>query len=281
MVYANPADDAARQVLADVLLELGDQRGEFITRQLAETKSEEKAARIASLLRAHRATWLGDLDHVLKNVVFERGFVSSASLEQNAKATPAVWERACTDDKLATIEHLFKGDGNEKHYSKFVFSPVMRNLKTVELLSSKMIAHVLEATTPWSFEHVILAKEPNPKQSINLAVTTVLPAWSKLTVSTRVEDIEQLAIALEPIVKRGLTEIRLENPGDRLLPAWFALVDRFAPTVLSDAWVRVYRAGPELVVEHNRTQFTTMHPDVVTLHVHHAVPNHDRLILLD
>jgi uncharacterized protein (TIGR02996 family) len=281
MVYANPGDDGARQVLADVLLELGDPRGELIALQLSPVKTEATASRIAALLRAHRPAWLGDLDTVLKNVDFERGFLASASLENNAKARPVVWERAAHDERLATVEHLYKGTGNAKHYSAFVFSPVMRNLKTVELLSHKMIEHVLAAPAPFAFEHVILASAPSGADAIALARTENLPAWSKLTVTTAHDDIALLASMLKLLADaHELGELCLHSPADRAAPAWFALVDRFAPAVLSDRYIRVYRRDGELVVEHRRTQFTTMHPDVIERHVEQAIPKYDRLLLL-
>jgi uncharacterized protein (TIGR02996 family) len=70
-VYATPADDAPRLVLADFLSERGDARGEFITLQCgARDEKREKA-----LLKANEKKWLGALAPVLaKEVEWKRGF---------------------------------------------------------------------------------------------------------------------------------------------------------------------------------------------------------------
>ena len=45
-VYARPADDGARQVLADALQELGDPRGEFISLQLQSRRTQRSERRM-------------------------------------------------------------------------------------------------------------------------------------------------------------------------------------------------------------------------------------------
>jgi uncharacterized protein (TIGR02996 family) len=54
-VYADPAADEARQVLADRLVELGDPRGEVIALQMKRPDD----ARAKRLIAKHRAAWLG------------------------------------------------------------------------------------------------------------------------------------------------------------------------------------------------------------------------------
>src|SRR5262245_46595525 len=56
-VYANPGDDGPRLVLADVLQQRGDRRGEFIALQLQADKSREAQSREAELLRGHVREW--------------------------------------------------------------------------------------------------------------------------------------------------------------------------------------------------------------------------------
>ncbi len=85
-IWAAPGDLAARQVLADVLLERGDPRGEFISLQLASASPKRQR----TLLNAHRKEWLGALADVvdLKDAppVFERGFVAEVSMKQVRRA---------------------------------------------------------------------------------------------------------------------------------------------------------------------------------------------------
>ena len=83
-VYASPNDDAPRMVLADVLLERGDPRGELITLQLARGRDGEPTERERELLKKHGKGWLGALATVLRfgksysSTRFERGFVAEA-----------------------------------------------------------------------------------------------------------------------------------------------------------------------------------------------------------
>jgi len=69
-IHSNPTDDAPRHVLADLLQEKNDARGEFIALQLA---GDEKGA--AKLLKANAKQWVGALAPVLgADVEFRRGF---------------------------------------------------------------------------------------------------------------------------------------------------------------------------------------------------------------
>jgi uncharacterized protein (TIGR02996 family) len=79
-VWEAPKDLARRQVLADVLLERGDPRGEFISLQLAGASRDRQR----TLLKAHGHAWLGALDDVVEwkksPPVFEQGFVTEVTL---------------------------------------------------------------------------------------------------------------------------------------------------------------------------------------------------------
>jgi uncharacterized protein (TIGR02996 family) len=77
-VYSEPASDAARAVLADVLLEVGDPRGELIALQQASEPRDQR--RINALLKKHGKAWLGKIGPVLAKdtVIFERGFPAEA-----------------------------------------------------------------------------------------------------------------------------------------------------------------------------------------------------------
>ncbi|MFZ5446105.1 MAG: TIGR02996 domain-containing protein [Myxococcota bacterium] len=74
-ILARPDDDGPRLVLADLLLEAGDPRGEFIQLQCA-----GETERSSELLREHGARWLGELSPEVARVEFSRGFVSSIEL---------------------------------------------------------------------------------------------------------------------------------------------------------------------------------------------------------
>ncbi len=83
-VYANPGDDALRQIYADRLVERGEPHGEFITLQFqraSESISPEGLRREHRLLKKHRTDWLGPLaPFVVKSTVeFAKGFPSVVS----------------------------------------------------------------------------------------------------------------------------------------------------------------------------------------------------------
>jgi uncharacterized protein (TIGR02996 family) len=110
-VLANPDDDEARAVLADVLLEAGHPRGELISLQLEATRrpltpAEEKRER--HILKTARGELLGPLDAVLKpGCTFSRGFLSRAALKQgNSRALASAIEKTVGHPLWATVEHL-------------------------------------------------------------------------------------------------------------------------------------------------------------------------------
>ncbi len=79
-VYEHPEDDAPRRELAARFVEMGDPRGELITLQLERhATGAPPSARETALLEAHGREWLGEIGPILgENIVFERGFLSSA-----------------------------------------------------------------------------------------------------------------------------------------------------------------------------------------------------------
>lgn len=82
----DPEDDARRMVLADALLEIGDDRGELIA--LASSDDREAASRASSLLLHHWERWLGDLALMIKRTtsVFRRGFI--VEIQVGSHTTP-------------------------------------------------------------------------------------------------------------------------------------------------------------------------------------------------
>ncbi len=126
----NPSDDSARIVYADALLERGEARGEFIALQLDGSPAALKRAN--ALLKKHRESWLGPLHFVLRNVVFERGFLVEAELERNAAARPELWSEAAHDTRLTTVRRLHKGRGNVEHLYEFYRGGALHSLELFE-----------------------------------------------------------------------------------------------------------------------------------------------------
>jgi uncharacterized protein (TIGR02996 family) len=119
-VYADPASDEARQVLADRLVELGDKRGEVIALQMKDPKSP----RAKKLIKQHRAAWLGQpLAEVWNDYheAWRRGFPADIWCEPT--------EATVGDVRWNTVETLemYGGGGAQEIFSR----PVWRALRVV------------------------------------------------------------------------------------------------------------------------------------------------------
>lgn len=105
-IAADLADDLPRLVLADLLTEAENPRGEFIALQLSRAAAgvgpEAAHHRESQLLRAHRAEWLGPLDRIISKPVFERGFLTRGDL---GRKVPNV-RPAIGDARWRTVERL-------------------------------------------------------------------------------------------------------------------------------------------------------------------------------
>ena len=163
-VCTDPDDDEARLVYADLLQTRDDPRGEFIALQMLQDAEaiEAAASKIRSLQRKHKTEWLGeDLQRVLTNVVFEKGFIASASLAQNAVATAHTWQTAAQDSRLATVHTLEKGRGNAKWYGAFVSSPAMVGLKQVEIPNWTVLDQLIAGRPEGRLAHLDLHRPPS------------------------------------------------------------------------------------------------------------------------
>jgi len=128
-VLDDPEDLELRSVCADALQAIDDPRGELIALQLQPKKDPETRRRIRELLAAHAKAWLGDdLSLVLRAVEFRNGFPEVATLAPNHAAPEAVWKRALTDRRLATLAHLHKGNASKALHAKFVSSRAAKRL---------------------------------------------------------------------------------------------------------------------------------------------------------
>jgi len=106
-VWAHPDDDGPREVLADLLVQNGDPRGEFIVLQLARHRGTLDAAgkkREKELLKRHKKDWLGPIAALIQpaHIRFERGFIVTCSLEPNA----ALEEKLGTHPAWSTIREF-------------------------------------------------------------------------------------------------------------------------------------------------------------------------------
>ena len=83
-VWADPASDAPRMVLADYLLEHGDPMGEMIALQLERSRSGAAISeRELELVVVHGRRMLGPVGLWLTRWTFDRGFVATAAPVHN------------------------------------------------------------------------------------------------------------------------------------------------------------------------------------------------------
>lgn len=99
-VYERPDDDGARQVLADVLIEAGDPRGEFIALQMQLKRSRKAELKLERLLERHRRDFLGPLADAIssRGQVWEKGFLVAARMTLDGRLT--------NEPSLATLRSI-------------------------------------------------------------------------------------------------------------------------------------------------------------------------------
>jgi uncharacterized protein (TIGR02996 family) len=105
-VYRDPADDLARSVLADALLEANDPRGELIQLQLLATPTADQRRRMKELVETHGRAWLGALaDFVSKaGLVYERGFATRVTVTKPKGKDPSYPMSVPESTTIVTLE---------------------------------------------------------------------------------------------------------------------------------------------------------------------------------
>lgn len=95
-IRAAPADDGPRSVLADLLTDRGDPRGEFIACQLS--GAHERAD---ELLAAHALAWAGPFATPVHDWTFARGFVDAIYVDDLREAEPLRAAHPLAERRLA------------------------------------------------------------------------------------------------------------------------------------------------------------------------------------
>jgi len=217
LVLESFEDDAPREVIADYWLERGDPRGTFVTTQLRMSRSDGEPAEdddalyqkgtiatpgttddhktIRALLRKHEKTWLSELALVTKTRIWRRGFLDEVELLQNAAADPKTWEAAAASPLLRTLRVIHKGKANEAHYRSFLFSPMMRSLREMTIVSKAHLTATCERAEPWAkLEHLIVGTfMPNKRAIATLEEgATRLPALEGVTFAVTKGNVDKL-----------------------------------------------------------------------------------------
>ena len=178
-VFAGPADDAPRLVLADALQEQGDPRGEFISLQLQTPRSQRSDRRMQKLLDRHRTQFLRRLQSAVMpdgSQRWERGFLTEASVVLHGDLVDAPdWAT------LRKLEVLFAGTPPVE-----LASPHFRSLKDVALAPLEAVPVLFGADHPLGVESVALQGPPDlsswPAAEVELiGHARSLPSLTRLT----------------------------------------------------------------------------------------------------
>lgn len=159
-VAAGPADESLKRVLADLLLERGDPRGEFVLLQLLIAENQASGSmrqRAAELWRRHRRAWMAEAADVLEDLSLEGGFPVSASIQRSA--TEWLVGRALASPMLVSLKRLKRGP--EAAVLQLVCSPRMTQLQDVMLERAAALRACAERGVPHRLTQLTLRFMPS------------------------------------------------------------------------------------------------------------------------
>lgn len=176
-VYANLADLGPRSVLADLYLQRGDPRGEFMAASIAAWPQE--AAGLRKLTRRHEAAWLGALDALLGPPRCWRGGVLvGAVLHGRRLPWPPRQEWRGIEELRLADPAVFARLSPDAFPSLEVVGPVpARALPTVaqsRLLPQLTRVYVGTSQGPGTFDRQAIEEFPEPQKLV------VTADWEKL-----------------------------------------------------------------------------------------------------
>ncbi|MBE2253105.1 MAG: hypothetical protein IAE78_26470 [Myxococcus sp.] len=189
-VYANPGDAGARQVLADVLLEAGDPRGELIALQLQHRRSRKAQLKLERLLARHLTDFLGPLAGVVspRGQVWEDGFL----VECRATLTGTLVD----EPSLATLRRL-ELQNRDGEVPLELLGPHVASLREVTGLPRAAVVPVFTHARPLPFQSVGVegqrSAEPWTTHELDaLRSARALPALRQLSIAMARFDLEGL-----------------------------------------------------------------------------------------
>ncbi len=153
-VYENPDDDTPRLMLADVLQERGDARGEFIALQVARAATGARPSRRENeLLGIWGREWLGGLEPVLLkgDLKFVRGFLAECSYD--GLSPPGDLADA---PEWATVTHLDVTHAGQYASGawELMLSPRFKSLRHLRGASDADLTAIADSRQPLSWESI-------------------------------------------------------------------------------------------------------------------------------
>lgn len=147
-VLANPAEEGAREVLADHLLEVSDVRGRFMVLQRAGTLGPDEAKEERALFAAHGVQWLGELAALVDHdaMAYENGFLAWCAIDSDRLG---IVKELTGHASWSTVRALHL-DGNHFPHD-FLVDPAMRSLACVTGIRDTTVDEIFRTgrSYPW------------------------------------------------------------------------------------------------------------------------------------
>ncbi len=257
-IYADPSDERAREVYADLLLDRGDPRGEFIQLQCLARRQPLDAAqtrRMAALQREHAESWYGTLGPVLAGAGFSGGFLSRVRIKSGEDQRAAA---LASDPLWSTVEELDVSDVFDSRKAAVV-APHLARLRVLQGLRTEALFELLPGRTqPLQLEALGTCLNDHTHEPVGLkallAATDVLPDLRRLSIGCAPKPGEQ-GWLLTSALGRQLTALELPYPG--WAPNWLhalaeaTWLEELALREDADTggehygWYVVFRRGPD------------------------------------
>jgi uncharacterized protein (TIGR02996 family) len=251
-IYANPDDDAARAVYADLLTSYGDPRGELIALQLLAKPGKPQRDRIKQLLREHQIAWLGELADVALalDLRYERGFPAAITLDGGA--SQAAIERLTGHRAWRTVTAL-DVRGDRPGYADFLAHEVFFNLRELTSVSALALRRFKEPA-PRALTRMVVNgdfEHPLPSSLRDKILSGVgLPQLRTVGLEFYNRNVNAIARVLESPLGHSLTrfELDLRSGHGSEFPRILTTVLRLAPPQLRElscAWGFAYELTRE------------------------------------
>lgn len=179
-----PDDLAPRVILADLLVERGDARGELIALQC----SGKASRRVRRLIHDHWHAWLGDLALVVSRngTVFERGML--AAIQVGEISTPEwAFAKVRGHRELAVVDSVTRGHASPAQYAELIAG--LRRLPTrLQIDAPALIAPLRAVAARWPTTALHYAErdatdpDHEPERALDL-LATMFPEVATLTLA--------------------------------------------------------------------------------------------------
>jgi uncharacterized protein (TIGR02996 family) len=206
-VYENPEDDSARLVLADLLQERGDPRGELIALQVARHQAGGKPTpRERELVKTWGRQWLGPLGAAFLNegLAYTRGFVSAGRLGGSAEPGSPGW---------ATVEHLELGERGD---SSVLLSPQLRSLRHVGGVAGWHLESIVRGGRELRWRSLELRLNEYLRYArVLIGAAEIFTSLERLELISPDVDPARLTELVQARVTRGVTDLAISFPASR------------------------------------------------------------------